>query len=59
MMHSEMVGARGIEPLTPTMSRAYFCPDLLGFFIHLAVFWRVGVGNKSALRASSVTSRCV
>jgi hypothetical protein len=61
-----MVGARGIEPLTPTMSRRR--SDCLQRFdlsgeigmsvIYCAPFARIAVGNKSDFLDSADRSKC-
>jgi hypothetical protein len=61
-----MVGARGIEPLTPTMSRRRSdCPQLFDLspeigmqVIYYPPFARAAVGNMSDFRDSAVRSKC-
>ena len=61
-----MVGARGIEPLTPTMSRCRSdCPQGIDIsqeigtsVIYCTPFARVGVGNRSDFLDSAGRSKC-
>jgi hypothetical protein len=61
-----MVGARGIEPLTPTMSRCRSdCPQRFDLsreigmpVIYYPPFARVAVGNRSDFLDSADRSKC-